>query len=88
MTRIEFVASGFGAGRFQVQTFPQLRGKTVLGVYKDGIGCTKITVTTDILAPLPTGKHARFNPNTGSLAVSTIYEKGETTVILYQDIPN
>lgn len=87
MRRLEYTATAFGTGLFQVRRFSLLVGKTILAVYKDGIGMTKITATTDPFAPLPTGKHATFNPDTGTLAVPSKFEPGEITVILYQDIP-
>jgi len=42
--------------------FPLLTGKTVLGVYKDGIGATKIINSDTIFSPVPTGKHVTFKP--------------------------
>ena len=87
--RIEYIAPGrfLLPTQFNVTQFTELIGTTVLAVLKDGIGYTKVLVTNDFQAPMPTGTHARFNPTLGTIALPTLFEPGEVMVVLYQPNP-
>lgn len=66
-----------------------IKGKQVIAVYKDGIGCTKIIPTNLPYSFVISGiakNNCWVNYEAGYIAVASRFEKGESFVILFQDI--
>lgn len=91
MIRLEYLVPGSSGLSLNSNAIllPQIQGKNLLSVYKDGVGLTRIIPTNIPYARIIGGiaeKHCLFNSDVGFIAAKALFTPGELVILLYQDL--